>query len=226
MDDLLLTLGVFIAFHLIPAIGPLRRGLIATVGKAPYIVGFSMMSLGLLGWVGIAYAEADTTIMWTQWPWTRWVPVLTMPIVCILLVGALTSPNALSVGVRAQAYDPAKPGIVSVTRHPLIWALILWALAHILPNGDTASLALFGLFAVLSLLGPKGVDARQRRQLGVQRWAELSGPTSNVPFLAIVQGRMKLDGRGIGWARIVGGLALYAALLSAHPHIIGVSPLP
>ena len=75
METLLLTIGVFIAFHIVPAIGPVRRGLIKVLGKAPYIVGYSMISLGLLGWVGIAYGEAEYVELWAQAEWMRWVPL-------------------------------------------------------------------------------------------------------------------------------------------------------
>ncbi len=226
MSNLLLALGVFITFHAIPAAAPVRRALIEKFGKTVYIVGYFILSIALLTWVGFAYADADTSLLWPQWPWTRWVPVLVMPFVCILLVGALTQPNPLSIGVRAAQFDPARPRIVSITRHPIIWALVLWGLAHIVPNGNTASVLLFGLFVVLAALGPFSLDAKARRVLGGEDWARLAKPTSNVPFLAIFAGRTRLDWRGIGWVPVVGGLLLYGALLLAHPYVIGVSPLP
>ena len=183
MADLILTLAVFAAFHMIPALGPVRRALIGTIGKAPYIVGYSLISLGLLGWVGIAYAQADYVAVWDQAPWMRWVPVVVMLPACILLVGALTHANPLSVSVRKAAFNPEKPGIVSVTRHPLIWALMLWALAHMVPNGDGASLVMFGFFALLGLAGPPSLDAKARARIVGPNWparrpASRCGPRS------------------------------------------------
>ncbi len=231
MSNLLLSLGVFIAFHAIPAASPVRRALIGKVGKTAYIAGYFVVSIALLTWVGVAYGAADTSMLWPQWPWTRWVPVLVMPVACIFLVGGLTQPNPLSIGplsinVKAAKFDPARAGLVSITRHPAIWALILWGLAHIVPNGNTASVLLFGLFVVLSALGPLSLDAKARRVLGIEEWKKLAGPTSNIPFLAILAGRTALDWRGIGWRPVVGGLTLYGVLLIAHPYVIGVSPLP
>jgi len=226
MHDLLLTIGVFIAFHLIPAIGPVRRFLLRAMGLRMYIGLYSAVSVGLLILVSVAYANADSDILWPQWPWTRWVPVVTMPFASLLLVSTLSEPNPFSVGVKADRFNADHPGIVSITRHPLIWALGLWAVAHLAPNGDEASVLLFGLFAVLAFVGPWSLDVKKRREMGVDEWRRRTIATSSVPFLAIIQGRVRLDLRGIGWARIAIALLIYAALLLGHELVIGVSPFP
>ena len=226
MAELLISLGVFIAFHIVPAIAPVRQALISVIGSKFYIVSYSLLSVMLLVWVSLAYVNADTTLVWGQWPWTRWGPVLVMPLSCLMLVSTLSEPNALSVGVKADRFDPTRPGIVSITRHPLIWALALWALAHVAPNGDTASLLLFGLFAVLALFGPWSLDRKKRRELGTAKWLRLTQPTSSVPFWAIVRGRVRLDWRGIGGRRALVAGALYLLMLLGHEWAIGVSPFP
>lgn len=231
METLLITITVFIVFHMVPAIGPVRRGLISTIGKVPYIVGYSMLSLGLLGWVGIAYAEADYIELWQQATWMRWVPVLVMVPACALLVGSLAHANPLSVSPlfasgRGDQFDPSKPGIVSVTRHPLMWAFVLWSAAHMVPNGDVASLLMFGLFALLGLAGPKILDAKAKRTLGAEKWAELAGPTSNIPFFAILKGSIPADWGNVLCQPVIGGMILYAVLMGAHIFVIGASPLP
>jgi len=226
MINLLAALLVFIAFHAIPAIGPVRRTLVVKLGMGIYIVGYSALSILLLTWVVMAYGNADTDVVWPQWPWTRWVPLLTMPWACLFLVATFSEPNPLSVSVKAKQFDPAHPGTVSITRHPLIWALLLWSGAHLLPNGDTASIVLFGLFAALALMGPKSLDTKKRHELGDAEWQRLSAATSTIPFWAIVQGKTRLDLKGIGLPRIAIALALYATLLGLHPWVIGISPLP
>ena len=96
MIDLLLTIGVFIAFHLIPAIGPVRRFLLRAMGLRMYVGLYSAVSVGLLILVSVAYVNADSDILWPQWPWTRWVPVVIMPFVSLLLVSTLSEPNPFS----------------------------------------------------------------------------------------------------------------------------------
>lgn len=226
MAELFSALGVFIAFHIIPALGPVRRGLVSVLGKPMYIVSYSILSIAILVWVGLAYANANSDILWPQWAWTRWVPLLTMPLAILFLISSLSEPNPLSVGVKADKFDLDRPGIVSITRHPLTWGLAVWALAHLAPNGDEASLVLFGLFAVLALVGPWSLDQKMRRDLGPDEWQRLSAATSSVPFWAILRGRTRLDVAGIGWRRVVLALLIYGAFLMTHEFFIGVSPLP
>jgi len=226
MTDLLVALGVFIAFHMIPAAGPIRRGLVRMVGMKAYIASYSLLSIAILVWVAVAYANADTDVLWPQWPWTRWAPVLSMPFACLFLISTLSEPNPLSVGVKADRFDPEHPGIVSVTRHPLVWGLLLWSVAHLAPNGDTASMLLFGLFTILSVAGLWSLDKKKRRDLGEDEWRRLSASTSSIPFWAVLSGRTRLDVKGIGFVRIALGVIVYGALLFLHEGVIGVMPLP
>lgn len=225
MTQLVLAVVVFIVTHGMPAVRPLRAALIAGLGKRLYMVVYSAVSLAVIVWLGVAYARAPYVPLWEN-PDLRWVPVVVMPFACILFVGALSSPNPLSIARRKPAYDAARPGIVSVTRHPLMWAFALWAGAHVTANGDAASLILFGLLLVLALAGPMSLDARRRRALGDEEWTRLAAPTSNLPLAAALAGRNRLDFAGIGLGRTLGGLALYAALLFAHPYVIGVPAWP
>ena len=226
MDNLLFTIGVFIAFHVIPALPPLRAFLVRVLGLKLYIAFYSVVSIGLLILVGMAYAEADYVQLWDQAYWMRWVPLVLMYPACVFLVGSLVNANPLSVGVRGDDFDPEKPGIVSVTRHPMIWAFLLWSVAHIVPNGDLASVALFGLFALLSLGGFWSLDAKKRRQLGAEKWVKLAGPTSIVPFYAALRGKTQVHWGVVLCQPTIGGLVLYAILMGGHYVIGGVDPLP
>ncbi|MBL4615083.1 MAG: NnrU family protein [Magnetovibrio sp.] len=226
MSNLLFAIAVFIAFHMIPAIGSVRNRLIAMVGKPAYIASYSLLSIAILVWVSFAFVAADTDILWPQWPWTRWLPVLSMPLAALFLIGALSEPNPLSVGVKAEKFDSQNPGIVSITRHPLIWGLLFWSVAHIAPNGDTVAVLLFGLLSVLGLMGPISLDHKMRKSLGEEQWRRLSAPTSSIPFWAIIRGRTRLDLKGIGLWRIVLAAVVYMALLHGHELVIGVSPFP
>jgi len=226
MEALLTSLGAFVAFHVVPAIGPLRRFLVGAMGSVMYTVTYSAVSVGLLVWVGFAYGEAEYVELWPRSEWMIWVPVALMYPACAFLMGSLKNANPLSVGVRADDYDPDRPAIVSITRHPLMWALILWSGAHIVPNGDQASVLMFGLFALYGAAGPRIIDAKKRRQLGFDAWAKLAGPTSSVPFWAALRGRTKVDWENVACAPGLGGLVLYAVLMGAHLFVIGVSPLP
>jgi uncharacterized membrane protein len=153
-----------------------------------------------------------------------------MPLVCLLVAFGVAAPNPLSFASRAhQGFDPDRPGIAGITRHPLLWALLLWSASHLLPNGDLAHVLLFGGFAVFALVGMAAMDRRFRRTLGKAEWERLARRTSLVPLAALAGGRWRPAGvtvNGEFLVRLLLGAALYLAFLSAHEPVTGVSPLP
>lgn len=226
MTQLILAVLAFMASHAIPSLKPVRRALVTGLGERRFRILYSALSLAMIVWLGVAYAGAPHVEVWATRPWMMGVPLLVMPFACLLFVCVLSAPNPLSISASRAPYDPARPGIVSVTRHPLMAAFALWAGAHILPNGDVASLILFGLLFALSLAGPPSLDAKRRARLGEAAWKRLAGPTSSLPLAAVLAGRTRLDIKGIGLGRAAAALLLYGLLILAHPWVIGVSPLP
>ena len=218
MNELYAALAVFLAFHAVPAIRPLRARLAQTMGETPYVIVFSVVSLGLVIWLGLAYAGAPYIELWPYMPELRWLPLLAMPVACVLIAAGLTSRNPFSLGAGARNFDPTRPGIVGLTRHPAVWGLAIWSAVHIPINGDAASLIMFGLLTLLGIAGPKSLDAKRKRTLGEPAWSALAERVSETTAAAAL--------RQMGLARLVLGLALYGALLALHEPVIGISPLP
>ena len=220
LQYLLAAMFVFVAAHVVLASLPVRQGLIKALGENGFRALFSVVALATLVWVIHAYGIAPRTEIWPDDPALRLVPLVIMPLVCILLVAGLSTRSPTMVGGETMAPAPAA-GILTITRHPFLWAVALWGLAHALANGDHASLVLFLGMALLAFLGMVHIDHRRERQLGAA-WGPMALTTSVIPFQAAIQGRCKLDWAGIGWPRTLGGLALYVALLLAHEWIAGV----
>lgn len=213
MSELLSAITAFILSHAIPAVPPLRAYLIRAMGFPMYVTLYSMISIGVLVWLGLAYAGAPYVEVWEFREWQRWLTLTLMVPACYLLVAGLLSPNPLSLSLLpAAAYDSARPGIVGLVRHPVIWAIGLWALAHLAPNGDLASLLLFSLLLLAGLAGPRSLERKRRAKLGAQQWQALTQEPASL--------------KGLKLSHVVGGLVLYAALFMAHDWIIGVAPLP
>lgn len=103
--------------------------------------------------------------------------------------------------------------------------MVLWSVTHLFYNGDLASLVFFSSFLVLALRGPFSIDRKRKRVRGAD-WERFAAVTSNVPFMAIAQGRNKFAFREIGWWPIVVIAALYAGFLHLDKSFFGVSPLP
>jgi uncharacterized membrane protein len=112
-----------------------------------------------------------------------------------------------------RSEDPAR-GIIRITRHPIMWGVMLWAAAHILARGDLKGLIFFGAFLVLAALGTLAMDSRKRAN---PDWPRFAAVTSHIPFVAIAQGRNRIVWREIGRLRPAIGLAVFFAVLLFHP---------
>lgn len=192
---LLLAIGLllFFAVHLVPARPEIRGSLAARLGEGPYKIAFSVLSaigiaLIVLGWSKLALHPGKNPILWDPPLWTRHVAVALMLPAFILLVAA---------------YVPSR--IRTAVKHPMLTAIKIWAFAHLLANGDLASLVLFGGFLAFAVFD----------RISVKRRGAL-GP------LGARQG-----GIGGDAAALISGTALYLVfLLWGHEWLIGVAPLP
>jgi uncharacterized membrane protein len=214
MTYLLLATAAFLATHFV-ASTPLRPKLVAAIGEWPYRGLYSAVALVTLGWMIWAYSRAPREILWTG---ARWVPEIVMPVALVLLAcGFWRNPTIVGADRLLKSDDPAR-GAIRITRHPIMWAFMLWAAAHILARGDLRALVFFGAFLVLAGLGTLLMDARKQQNPDWPRFAAL---TSNIPFVAIAQGRNRVVWREIGWTRPLIGLVFFVALFVLHPWILG-----
>jgi uncharacterized membrane protein len=212
----------FCGSHILLSSTGLRGSLRDQLGENGYLAVYSLTALATFAWFVAAYVRAPTIPLWRAAAWTHLVPVAVMPFAAYLLVAGYTTPNPTAVGMerRAGADDPA-PGILRITRHPVMWAIGLWALGHLVANPDLAAIWFFGALAALSLGGTMLIDRKKRLALG-SNWRRLAAVTSNVPFVALIAGRTRLRWRDIGLLRPVAALLLYAVLFLAHPLFAGV----
>jgi uncharacterized membrane protein len=228
LNALLAATSLFVGGHFLLSSDPLRERLVGAFGEAMFRGTYSLVMLAAFALMLFAYREAPWIPLWSPPAAFRLVPLLVMPFAAILLVASLTTPNPTMVGgetVLDGRPESATVGILTVTRHPFLWATTLWAASHLFVRGDAASIILMAGILVLSLGGMAHIDKRREAALGGD-WGPVALTTSRLPFKAILQGRTKLDLAGIGWARILGGLALYALLLPAHGWLLGVPILP
>lgn len=217
----------FLLSHAIPTRLRVRGRLVALFGERGFLIGYSLISLVLLTWVIAAAGRAPYLPVWDFAPWQLWVPVLAMPLVCLLAGFGIAAANPLSFGGRrAAAYDPQSPGIAGIARHPLLWAIAIWAGAHLVPNGDLAHVVLFGGFAGFAMFGMAAIDRRRRRLLGAHEWARLAARTSFLPFAALLDRRWQPAKMRIDAIRLAASALLYAVFIASHAAVIGVSPLP
>jgi uncharacterized membrane protein len=127
---LILGLVVFIAAHVFVTRRDDRAAMIARIGERPYKGLFSLVSL--IGLVLIIYGFAmyrrsGIIEVWSPPIWTRHlaIPLVWLAFICLV-----------------AAYIPGD--IKRVLKHPMLVGVKLWALAHLLSNGDLGSMVLFG----------------------------------------------------------------------------------
>jgi uncharacterized membrane protein len=217
---LILATLVFIGIHALPATR-LRTVAVKALGEGAYLGLFSLTSLAVLVWMGIEYKRAPFEGLW---PGLRLVPVAVVPLAFVLLACGILGRNPTAAGQSAalRSADPAR-GMIRITRHPVMWAIILWAASHLLAIGSLQAVIFFGGLLLLAAAGTTLQDARKAAQLG-EDWKRFAALTSNVPFVAVAQGRNRVVWREIGWWRPAAGLAAFAALLWLHAWLFGVRP--
>lgn len=135
---LLLGLAIFIGIHLVPSFTRLRRGLIGRFGEQGYKGIFALISVLGLVVIIIGKSHAPFIQVWEPPFWGRDSSYVFMLFAFILVTAAYLPSN-----------------IRRFTRHPMLWGVTLWSIAHLLSKGDAAAMAIFiaiGLFALFDMV--------------------------------------------------------------------------
>lgn len=150
MIFLIAGLAVFLATHLFAAFRPRGdRDIKTAMGYGPYMGLFSIASLIGLGLIIYGFGAArPAQILYTPPAWTAHINHLLMLFALILLVAAY-----LPTGYIKRA-----------AKHPMVLATKIWALGHLLTNGELNSVLLFGAFLVYGVLSR--IAAKRRGDLG------------------------------------------------------------
>ena len=145
---LIAGLILFLGAHLVPTFPQARAGLARRFGDNGYKLAFSIVSL--IGFVLIVYGfgQARTApwnaVLWSPPVWTKHIAFLLMWPAFILLVAAY---------IPSHIRDRAK--------HPMLAAVKIWALAHLIANGDLAGVLLFASFLAYGVFDRISVKKRQ-----------------------------------------------------------------
>jgi uncharacterized membrane protein len=193
MLPLILGIVIFLGIHLVPTSPGLKAGLVERFGAGAYRAGFALLSLAGLVLIVMGYHKLQlmpdkNVILWEPPVFMRHIAVALMLPAMIFLVAYLV---------------PSR--IRTALKHPMLISIKTWALAHLLANGDLASLILFGSFLAYAV----------HDRISLKRRPSEAPPVSVMAPAAIND------------VIVVGaGTALFAViLLWAHEALIGVAPL-
>lgn len=133
MAILIIGIVLFFSIHIVSST-PLKAILQAKLTEQGYKGGFALLALLGLVLIGVGHATANYQHVWNGFWQLRSVTLPVMWLCFILLPAANMKGN-----------------IKRLTRHPMLWGVWLWASAHLLVNGDLASMLTFGSFWCYSL---------------------------------------------------------------------------
>src|SRR5882724_1443003 len=222
--ELLIAAAVFVGSHFGISSTGLRDELVRRIGERAYLALYSAVALILLAWLIRAYATVgDPLMLWVRPPLLIVLPLVVMPLALLLFVGGYSqrNPTAVMQGKPLPTDRPA-PGVLAITRHPLMWAIGLWAIVHLIISDSIASIIFFGAFAILALHGTRVLDAKKQRTWPPEDWQRFAAATSNIPFAAVFTSRNEIKIAEIGWWRIMLVGVLYIALIFLHGVVLGV----
>src|SRR5437016_4388235 len=202
MINLVLASLFFPLSHFLISSTALRATLVNLLGERRYSLGYSLLAVAAFACLIFAYRQAPVLPLWDA---PRWLDLALVPVILvssILAVAGLTTPNPIIVRSEALFDRPdIVRGVLRVTRNAFFWGASIFSIAHVIILGDVAGLLAFGSIGFLGIAGASVLDAKKARQRG-KAWDAFSAATSNIPFLAIVQGRQRLVLREIGRWRI------------------------
>lgn len=149
MGFLILGLVLFLGIHSLRIFADdWRTAQLARFGENRWKAGYALVSalgLGLVIW-GYGMAHVGAPVLWEPPLWTRHLAALLTVPAFILLVAA---------------YLPGSH-IKSVVGHPMVAGVKLWALAHLLANGNLADATLFGAFLIWAIADFSSARRRDR----------------------------------------------------------------
>ncbi|MFT4717521.1 MAG: putative membrane protein [Paracoccaceae bacterium] len=136
MFYLLVGLAMWWGTHLLKRVLPgMRRDMDKTIGIGPSKGIISVLILASVVLMFIGYRSADLTPLYTPFPGIGHLNNLLM-LPAIYLLGVGPSGGRLSTRIR----------------HPMLWGMFIWAVAHLLVNGDVASVVMFGGLGLWTLV--------------------------------------------------------------------------
>ena len=187
MTILVIGIALWSAVHFLPSVTPtLRDRLIDEMGPGPYRAIFSIVAAIALALIVWGYRSADFIYVYDPPVW-----------------GVHVNNTLMLLAVYLMGVGGAKGWLATKLRHPMLLGVCAWAVAHLLANGDEASILLFGGMLLWAL----GMIFMLNRRTGAWERPKPRGAANEVRLILIT-------------------LAIFAVITFAHGPMLGVNPFP
>ena len=187
MIVLLSGLALYTGLHLFTtALRPVRQGIVGRIGEVPWKI---LCAIGLVAsvWLMVrGYGSASAEALWIAPHWMRAAVVVLMLPVLILYMGSY--PGS---AIRSRVH------------HPQLTGFKIWALLHLIVNGEIRAVVLFGGLLAWGIVEVILLNRRDGRP-------PLPAPADNALR---------------AWASVPIGFVTWIGLLWLHPWLFGVDPL-
>jgi uncharacterized membrane protein len=143
MPILIAGLIVFFGAHVVPMFPEFKGSFQSRFGEMRYKGIYTVLALSGFAMILLGYSQAEFRPVFSPPAWAPLTTYLAMPVSFCLLVAAYVPNN-----------------FRRVIRNPMLSGVLVWALAHLLANGDIASILLFGSFGLYAIIDIISVNRR------------------------------------------------------------------
>ena len=187
MSWIILGVTLWIVVHLVPTLAqPMRERLITSWGNGGYRAVFAVTVLLALVLIIVGWRMTPQVTLYQLPAWSAPIGFVLM-IVAFILFGSAHHDTIIK----------------RVIRHPQLMSLVVWSISHLITNGSTRALVLFGGLGLWAIIEMPLINARE----GKYTKPEPPGIKTELKGLAI-------------------SAVIFAVALFLHPYFAGVAPIP
>ena len=208
MTQLILGLILFLGAHSVRILADgWRDQTIAAYGEKAFKGVYTLVAI--LGFyllvVGYGEARLQPLVLWNPPILTKHISILLMLLSSILLIATYIPRNHFKMRLK----------------HPMVLSVKVWALSHLLANGNLADLVLFGSFLIWAVLNFRSARARDRALLLNLNVTEEAAGESIAESESAHQPKLLST-----IITLVGGIAIWALITFVlHAKVVGVAPM-
>jgi len=208
MTQLILGLILFLGAHSVRIWADgWRNQTIEAYGEKAFKGVYALVSILGFYFLVVGYGEArlQTVALWNPPIFTKHISMLLMLLSSILLMATYIPRNHFKMRLG----------------HPMVLSVKVWALSHLLANGNLADLVMFGSFLIWAVLNFRSARARDRALLLNLNVTEEAAGESIAESESAHQPKLLST-----IITLVGGIAIWALITFVlHAKIVGVSPM-